>query len=165
MEKRPRSKKVIRFQDCDPFNHLNNARYIDYFINTREDQLVEHYNLDVFGEMKTSGKSWVVTSNQISYIKPARTMETVLIDSQLVHFDDHRLKVEMRMWNELETELKAIIWMTFTHVNVLQSTIEKHADELNMLFEEILVPVSEVSFDDRVKGILLKHKSQVHARH
>ncbi len=29
------SKVLIRFSDCDPFNHLNNARYIDYFINAQ----------------------------------------------------------------------------------------------------------------------------------
>ncbi|WP_192348725.1 hypothetical protein [Algoriphagus sp. Y33] len=35
VEKIPESNSVIRFQDYDPFNHLNNARYIDYFINAR----------------------------------------------------------------------------------------------------------------------------------
>lgn len=164
MEKQPRSKRMIRFQDCDPFNHLNNARYIDYFINTREDQLVEHYGLDVFSQMKTTGKSWVVTSNQISYIKPAKTMECVIIDSKLIHFDDHRLKVEMRMWNETETELKAVIWMTFTHVNVLSSGVEKHTDELSELFQSILVAVPMESFDDRVKTILAENKSRQYAK-
>ena len=26
----------IRFQDCDPFNHLNNAAYLNYFVNARD---------------------------------------------------------------------------------------------------------------------------------
>jgi acyl-CoA thioester hydrolase len=43
-----RSTKKIRFQDCDPFNHLNNGRYVDYYINSREDQLLENYNIDLF---------------------------------------------------------------------------------------------------------------------
>ncbi len=46
--KEPVSNVVIRFQDCDPFGHLNNARYIDYFINAREGHLVEYYNLDIY---------------------------------------------------------------------------------------------------------------------
>ena len=25
------SEVVIRFPDCDPFRHLNNSRYVDYF--------------------------------------------------------------------------------------------------------------------------------------
>ncbi len=35
------SQAIIRFQDCDPYAHLNNGRYLDYFMNAREDQCVE----------------------------------------------------------------------------------------------------------------------------
>jgi len=34
---------VIRFQDCDPLGHLNNAKYFDYFFNAREDQVSKIY--------------------------------------------------------------------------------------------------------------------------
>ncbi len=27
------SRVVIRFQDCDPMQHLNNAKYFDYYFN------------------------------------------------------------------------------------------------------------------------------------
>ena len=33
------STAIIRFQDCDPYSHLNNGRYLDYFMNAREDQV------------------------------------------------------------------------------------------------------------------------------
>ncbi|MEM8567925.1 MAG: thioesterase family protein, partial [Bacteroidota bacterium] len=39
---------TIRFPDCDPFNHLNNARYIDYFINAREDHELQHFNFNAY---------------------------------------------------------------------------------------------------------------------
>jgi len=48
MDKVLKSKVKIRFQDCDPFNHLNNSKYIDYFINAREEQILKHYDLDIF---------------------------------------------------------------------------------------------------------------------
>ena len=38
----------IRFQDCDPFNHLNNAAYLNYFVNAREDQILEQYGIDIY---------------------------------------------------------------------------------------------------------------------
>ena len=41
------SKMKVRFHDCDPFNHLNNSRYIDYIVTARGDQLLENYNLDI----------------------------------------------------------------------------------------------------------------------
>ena len=40
------SKAVIRFQDCDPLKHLNNAKYFDYFFNAREDQVATIYEFD-----------------------------------------------------------------------------------------------------------------------
>lgn len=33
--KETETKAVIRFQDCDPLQHLNNAKYFDYFFNAR----------------------------------------------------------------------------------------------------------------------------------
>ncbi|MEM9981458.1 MAG: acyl-CoA thioesterase, partial [Bacteroidota bacterium] len=29
------SKAIVRFQDCDPLRHLNNAKYFDYYFNAR----------------------------------------------------------------------------------------------------------------------------------
>ena len=45
----------IRFQDCDPYGHLNNGAYINLFINAREDQLESHYNFDIYEYSKVSG--------------------------------------------------------------------------------------------------------------
>lgn len=41
------STAIIAFSDCDPFGHLNNARYIDYFLNAREQQIKEAYDLSL----------------------------------------------------------------------------------------------------------------------
>ena len=112
------SKAKIRFQDCDPFNHLNNAAYINYLINAREDQLIESYDIDIYKLGNTEGKSWVVGSNQIAYLRPAILMEDVIIDSQLINYSNSTLKVEMRMWNKDKTELKAVMWSTFVHFNL-----------------------------------------------
>ena len=109
MNKLLQTKVRIRFQDCDPFNHLNNAKYIDYFINTREDQIAEHYNIDVFQHMKTTGDSWAIASNQIQYLRPAGTMEMVLIETQIIDYSKKHILVEMKMWEENQKHLKAIL--------------------------------------------------------
>jgi acyl-CoA thioester hydrolase len=45
--KETESRVVIRFQDCDPLRHLNNAKYFDYFFNAREDQVPKLYGLEI----------------------------------------------------------------------------------------------------------------------
>lgn len=163
MEKILKTKRKIRFQDCDPFNHLNNSKYLEYFINAREDQIAEHYDLDVFKYMQTTGLSWVVASNQICYMKPAFTMETVLIESQLIQYTDNLLLVEMKMWNENETELKAILWIKFVPYNIQAKKAANHSDDLMKLFQSIVVPVDQSVFENRYLEIIQKLKTKTHA--
>lgn len=120
----------IRFQDCDPFNHLNNGSYINYFVNHREDQLIKHYNIDIYDMAKTIGISWVTGSNQIAYLRPAFLMETVNIESQLIAYNDSEIKVEMRMYDEHRTQLKAVLWSVFVHFDLVK---QKRADRKSVV--------------------------------
>lgn len=150
------SKAKIRFQDCDPFNHLNNAAYINYMINAREDQIEKNYQLDIYSLVKKQGISWVVGSNQIAYLKPALLMEEVIIDSQLFHFTENQLQVEIRMWNNDKSEIKAIMWSTFVHFNLLKQKRWNHDEKLSELFSNILYPVNAKNFEERVSQLKLQ---------
>ncbi|MCF6308373.1 MAG: acyl-CoA thioesterase [Flavobacteriaceae bacterium] len=140
----------IRFQDCDPFNHLNNAAYLNYLINAREDQILEHYGIDIYKMASTTGKSWVVGSNQIAYINPAFLMEEVLIDSQLLDFDESNLRVELRMWNKDKTKIKAVMWSTFVHFNLMKQKRDSHSEELMETFSLVHLPIDETIFVNRI---------------
>ena len=140
----------IRFQDCDPFNHLNNAEYLNYMINAREDQLIANYGIDIYEMARTQGKSWVVGSTQIAYLKPAFTMEDVKISSQLLHFTDSTLTVEMRMNGLAKNDLKAVMWSNFVHFNLLKQQREIHSQKFMNLFEQVTNPVAETTFESRI---------------
>ncbi|MEP2935103.1 MAG: acyl-CoA thioesterase [Gilvibacter sp.] len=153
MEAKPKilkSKTKIRFQDCDPFNHLNNAAYVNYFINAREDQLIDNYGIDIYQMARKEGKSWVVGSNQIAYIRPAFLMEEVLIESQLMRFTNSNLQVELRMYNAQKTELKAVMWSSFVHFNLMEQKKSTHSDTLMKLFKEVAIPPAETTFEERI---------------
>ena len=150
------SKTKIRFQDCDPFNHLNNASYFNYLINAREDQLIKHYGIDIYQHGKERGKSWVVGSHQIAYLQPATLMETVTIDSQLLHYGNKNLLVEIRMWNEDKTELKAILWSSFVYFDLIKLSSAQHTEDILELFESVVLPVEETSFEKRTQSFRLQ---------
>lgn len=158
MKKIVESKTKIRFQDCDPFNHLNNGKYTDYFMNHREDMLLKYYDLNIYEMSQKIGKSWLSSSNQIAYLRPALLMEIVQIESQLIYFDSGNLKVEMRMYNENKTHLKAIIWSEFVHFNLLKQKRETHSEDLMILFESINNPVKAKTFDERKLQIISPQK-------
>ncbi len=147
------SKRKIRFQHCDPFNHLNNAKYIDYFINAREDQLLEHYDLDIYKYVKETGKAWVIADHQISYFMPAYAMEEVSIDSQLIHYTAKSITIEMKMYDDSRSHLKAMIWTTYVLMDLKTKRTATHDEHFLHLFESVLNPVAESEFSTRIKTI------------
>ena len=145
------SKTIIRFPDCDPFNHLNNARYIDYFINAREDHIMANLNFNIYQYAAQNGLGWVVSKNQIAYLKPAFLMETVVIDSTLLRAGEKEVFVEMKMWNERKDKLKSVLWSNFVHINMKTQRPENHSKELMEMFRSFENPLSsQKSFDERV---------------
>ncbi|HWK03584.1 MAG TPA: acyl-CoA thioesterase [Puia sp.] len=128
MEKKLQSFYTIRFNDSDPFGHLNNARYIDYFLNAREDHLKEYYQIDL-RKFAAQGIGWVVSLHEIQYIRPANYNERVCIQSELLELADSHLLVEMLMLDEAAENLKAILWTKFTCISIKTGKRENHSAE------------------------------------
>jgi acyl-CoA thioester hydrolase len=155
LKKELESTAFISFGDCDPFRHLNNARYIDYFLEAREQQLLVNYHFSL-AEWGAKGKGWFVTQNQIAYIKPARYAETVIITSRILEFDDYNLLLEMIMWNKKKTDIKAIFWSRLSHIDLIEGKKLQHDDELNKLFSAVRYSEEGIElkiFDRRVEAI------------
>jgi acyl-CoA thioester hydrolase len=154
------STTVIRFQDCDPFGHLNNARYIDYFINTRQDQLAANYDFHIMEFGKQPSESWVVSKSQIAYLAPAYLMETVSIHTRLIHLTDRQLVVEGLMLDEAERRLKAVCWMEFTYVSLQTGKSVPHPDDIaaflgSVVFEDA---PADLDFDVRVQHLKMLYR-------
>jgi len=161
LNKNPESTVLIRFPDCDPLKHLNNARYIDYFMNAREDHLMNAYDLNVYDYPKETGAVWVVAQNQIAYVRPAWFMETVVIQSTLLHAGNRKLLVEMRMLNADKTELKAVIWAVFAHFDVNTQRSIEHLPEMMDFLKSVENPLPEaIDFDARVSELKAKYRKE-----
>lgn len=117
---------IIRFNDCDPFAHLNNSKYIDYMLNAREDHLRQFHQLTL-DEFYKMGIGWVVSSHEIFYLRPANYNEMVVIQSDLLEAGDNNLLVELRMLDESRSVLKSILWTRFTSVNIKTGKRENHS--------------------------------------
>jgi YbgC/YbaW family acyl-CoA thioester hydrolase len=155
--KTPESTHAIRFPDCDPFNHLNNSRYIDYFINAREDHVLNNYDFDIYRYAQKTGKSWVVAQNQIAYFAPALLMEKVVIQTRMLEWDQSDILVEMRMFDEQKTKLKALLWTTFVHYDLVNLKRLDHDDSITGMFKQYEYPLEEkVTFEQRITDIKTK---------
>lgn len=144
------SKAIIRFQDCDPYGHLNNGRYLDYYMNAREDQVWKTYDFNIYEYSRTTGLGWVVSQNQIAYVQPALLMEEVRMESQLIDTKPKFLQIEMRMF-DANDKLKSLLWAQFIHVDIRQGKSIPHAPELQELFDKVCVPIAEKDFNARLR--------------
>ncbi|MBO9199629.1 MULTISPECIES: acyl-CoA thioesterase [Niastella] len=116
---------TVRFSDCDPLGHLNNARYIDYFLNAREDHLKQYYNITL-SEYHKQGLAWVTHSHNIRYLRPVFYNEIVCIESRLIELGESHVLVELLMFDEKQENLKAIMWTNFTSIDVKTGRRKDH---------------------------------------
>ena len=159
----PETTHHIYFQDCDMLGHLNNARYLDYFLNAREDHTTTHYALNMGELAREQNAAWVITKHHLSYLKPARQGAQVRICSQLIHFDNSNLVLEMQMRSADGLRLLALLWSEMAYVSMPAGTRTDHANVMMDLLDEL--DVEDVNydpdgFDDRVKEVRQQLKKQ-----
>jgi acyl-CoA thioester hydrolase len=155
LKKELESTAFIAFADCDPFRHLNNARYIDYFLNAREQQVLADYRFSL-ADWGAKGKGWFVTQNQVAYLKPANYSETVIIVSRLLEFTDYELRLEMIMWDRKKVNIKSVMWSSFSHIDLVEGKRIEHNEELKSIFTAALYNeenAEKQNFDGRVEQL------------
>jgi acyl-CoA thioester hydrolase len=162
MVKELESELIIRFQDCDPFGHLNNAKYLDYFFNARADQTLLYYGWSPLKLSQEFDAHWVVTHHQISYLRPAMFGETVVVKTSLIYFDHNSITTECQMLNQEKNGLKAMIWTTLRNVSMQTGKSAPHSATLNQLLERMIIPdthYTPLGFNDRLEQLKAYYKS------
>jgi YbgC/YbaW family acyl-CoA thioester hydrolase len=135
--KETESEAIIRFQDCDPLQHLNNSKYFDYFFNGREDQVAKLYDFRLNDVYKKFNAGWVVYNHNISYLRPARINEWVKIKSRIIYVDDNTIVVEYFMTDlEIKT-LKCVLISTLKYVDVTSGKTINHHPEVKEFLDAI----------------------------
>jgi len=152
MNKAPVSRHRVQFQDCDPFGHLNNGRYIDYIMNARLQQVRETYGFDFFDHTKETGKGWVVGKTEIAYLSPVKYNEIIEIESHLLYTDNRRVIPEAIVLSEDRKKIHAFAKLTFIYVDVQSGRPTKHSKEINELLNGMLIVNNDnIEFDNRLQ--------------
>jgi acyl-CoA thioester hydrolase len=150
------SRVIIRFQDCDPLQHLNNAKYFDYYFNAREDQVAKLYDFNpgqLFQELRTS---WVVYQHQIAYVRPALVSEWIRVMSRLIYVAEDTIVTEFYMTDDAKTHLKNVLWVTSKYISVETGRRIPHHSAVMDYLEATRLPnvdFSKLIFNDRIREI------------
>jgi acyl-CoA thioester hydrolase len=162
--KEPESSCFVHFQDCDALQHLNNARYFDYFLNAREEHTHRYYNLNLMELARRLQANWVVTHHQIAYLRPADHGQKVVIQTRLIYFDHSSLVIEGVMLNHKKNQLKALLWSTMRFVSLQTGKPTDHPGELMQMLAQLDVeeiPYHPDGFQARVKQVNRQVREQV----
>jgi acyl-CoA thioester hydrolase len=153
--KETESRVVIRFQDCDPLRHLNNAKYFDYFFNAREDQVPKLYGLEIIDLIRVYKAAWVVYNHNISYVKPAMVGEWVRIMSRLLWYNDNTIVVEYYLTDDSKTQLKTVLWSTMRYVTLEEGKSQNHTGAVVDFLKATALNLdpSSLNIRDRVKQL------------
>jgi thioesterase III len=139
--KETESRVVIRFQDCDPLQHLNNAKYFDYFFNAREDQVPKLYGVEMIDFIRKYQAAWVIYNHSISYVRPARVGEWVRIMSRIIWHDHQSVLVEYYMTDDRKEELKTLLWTTMRYVDMKSGKSVPHKGAVQEFLKAVTDPV------------------------
>ncbi|MGL1887819.1 MAG: acyl-CoA thioesterase [Reichenbachiella sp.] len=160
--KTTKSRSVIRFQDCDPLQHLNNAKYFDYYFNGRDDQVPQLYGVQNTDIYRAFDAVWVVYSHQTSYLRPAGMGEWVKLYSRIIWHDEGSVLIEYFMVDDDETYLKNILWTKLKFVN-RKGKSQNHPEQLMQFLGAVSFDEfkgGEIDFDLRLKQVKEEVSSQ-----
>ena len=159
--KETESRVLIRFQDCDPLRHLNNAKYFDYFFNAREDQVPKLYGVEMMDFIKKYKAAWVIYNHNISYVKPAMVGEWVRIKSRIIWHNHNTVILEYYMTDDSEKQLKTLLWTTMRYVTLAEGKSTDHLGAVNdfLLATSMNRDISNMDIKDRVKELSLSLKN------
>ncbi|MCR9251639.1 MAG: acyl-CoA thioesterase [bacterium] len=155
------SRVKIRFQDCDPLQHLNNAKYFDYYFNARDDQVPKLYNVEMADIFLAYKAAWVVYNHQISYLRPATIGEWVRVYSSILWFDQNTVVVEYYMTDDQESHLKNILWSTLKFVGVKDGRKVDHPEDVLKFLnatKDPKVDFKNITLSGRIKNIKEKYQ-------
>ncbi|MEB2774088.1 acyl-CoA thioesterase [Algoriphagus sp. D3-2-R+10] len=153
--KETESRVLIRFQDCDPLRHLNNAKYFDYFFNAREDQVPKLYGVEMMDFIKKYQAAWVIYNHNISYVKPAMVGEWVRIKSRIIWHNHNTVVLEYYMTDDSEMQLKTLLWTTMRYVTLAEGKSTDHTGAVNefLTATSLNLDISGIQIKDRVKSL------------
>ncbi|MCO6357195.1 acyl-CoA thioester hydrolase [Roseivirga pacifica] len=154
--KQTESRVVVRFQDCDPLNHLNNAKYFDYFFNAREDQVPKLYGVELKDLIKQFDAVWVVYNHHIAYLRSAMVGEWVKIVTRLIWYNEDTVVLEYLMMDDEKSHLKTLMWTTMKYVGLKTGKTVAHSEPILQYLEATKygdVDYHAHEFDNRVKKV------------
>ncbi len=96
----------VRPDDIDLFGHVHSAKYLDYFLAARFEQMQRFYGCGM-DEFLSKGLGWFLQDFSISYKRPLKLGDVAMVYTNIVELAKNGSIVAFRIVNEKTQKLVA----------------------------------------------------------
>lgn len=111
------SKIAVRPDDIDMNQHVHNAKYFDYVLAARYDQMERCYEMSM-EDFLERGYSWVVRSSYMEHKRPLHIGDTAIVETAIDEMRDRGVKVTFEIKKEADNKTVAKGWLDYVMVSV-----------------------------------------------
>jgi acyl-CoA thioester hydrolase/thioesterase-3 len=111
------SELKVRPDDIDMNNHVHNAKYLDYVLTARYEQMKNNYKMSM-DEFIEKGFNWVVSSVQMDWKRALSLGDTAIVKTQLDSVNGAQCKVNFWIENKETNKLVSNGYFLYTMVSI-----------------------------------------------
>lgn len=123
-----RSSLQVGFTDCDPYGHMNTARYLEAAIHHRMTEVRQLIGLDVMRLKEERGLIYIIRKVELEFMEPAVPGEWLWLDSWVDEVQASKLRVIVRFCKQENERPCAQVLFTSAMFNVQKGLLVKIPD-------------------------------------
>ncbi len=118
------SEVTVRPDDIDMNNHVHNARYLDYVLAARYEQMEKCYGMSM-EKFTARGFGWVVNTCFIKFKRPLVMGETVRVRTCIGEVADTHARVDFQILRKSNGKLSADGYFDYTLISTATGRAER----------------------------------------
>lgn len=112
-----RTKIPVRPDDIDMNQHVHNAKYFDYVLAARYDQMERCYGMSMEAFLER-GYSWVVRASYMEHKRPLRIGDIANVETRVDEMHNRGVKVIFEIKKEADNKTVAKGWLDYIMVSM-----------------------------------------------
>lgn len=107
----------VRPDDIDMNNHVHNAKYLDYVLTARYEQMINNYNMSM-QEFIEKGFNWVVSAVHIDWKRALNLNDIAVVKTQMDSISGAQCRVNFWIENKETRKLVSDGYFIYTMVSI-----------------------------------------------
>jgi len=107
----------VRPDDIDMNNHVHNAKYLDYVLTARYEQMINNYNMSM-QEFIEKGFNWVVSAVHIDWKRAVNLNDIAVVKTQMDSISGAQCRVNFWIENKETRKLVSDGYFIYTMVSI-----------------------------------------------